>query len=480
MASHDQPGDPQEVLEAAEAAHLAARRAVPVPVSGPVPRGGPGGRAGPEPARRRERTGREVPPGLAVAPGGPAPGRRRPGGTTRAPLPVAAVVAAGWAALVSFAPVAVVVTLLRLADGGTPVVAGPVRVAAAGWLLAHGVPLQTTAGPVGLVPLGLGLLAAWRVARAGVHVTRATRSRGSGSPRHALVAAVAVAVPYGLVGVLVAAVAGGPAWQAQVPRAGLTLAGFGLVAAATGAVWATGAGRGWRIPPVLRHGVRSGVVAAALVLAAGAAAAGVAVAASGATAADLFAAYGTGVAGQAGLTLLCLAYAPNLSGWATAYLIGPGFAIGTGTVVSSSEVVLGPVPAVPVFAGLPGGPLPTAGAVLLVVPLVAGALAGWRVARRVPGWGRILTGGVVTGTVAAGLLGLAVLASGGPLGDGDLAALGPAPVPVVALSMPALTASALLGGAAAAVVRRSGLSGLPGTATRIRGSRPSLVSGSAR
>ena len=41
------------------------------------------------------------------------------------------------------------------------------------------------------------------------------------------------------------------------------------------------------------------------------------------------------------------------------YLVGPGFALGTGTVVSPAEVDLGPVPALPVLAAIPAdGPAP--------------------------------------------------------------------------------------------------------------------------
>ena len=55
------------------------------------------------------------------------------------------------------------------------------------------------------------------------------------------------------------------------------------------------------------------MVAALLVLAAGAAAAGTAIALSGREASAMHPEYRTGPAGQVGLTLLCLAYAPDLA-----------------------------------------------------------------------------------------------------------------------------------------------------------------------
>jgi hypothetical protein len=462
MATRDEPPDPQEVLAAAEAAHLAARRTVPVP--------GAGARRGRRDRRPAAPTVRLDPATVAAAmahrvtarlparpaPASPAPARPAPAPPwARAPLPLAAAVAAGWAALVSLVPVLVLVIFLQ-ATGGGFAVSGPVRLASAGWLLAHGVPVHTPGGPVGIPPLLLTGLAGWRVARAGVHVTRAIGARRLGSVRSAALVAAAVAAGYGVIGTLVAVLAGGPGWGPPVPRAGLTLAGFGFLAAGSGSLQATGALAGWlpRVPAVLRDGVRAGLIAGTGVLAAGAALAGVAVAAGGGAAADILAAYHTNVAGQAGLTLLCLVYAPNLAGWAAAYLVGPGFALGTGTVVRSSEVAVGWLPPLPVFAGLPDSPLPTVGAVLLAVPVVAGAAGGWLLARWSPGCGPAALGTVVSGVVAGGLVGLSAAGSGGPLGAGQLATLGPDPLLVTGFAIGTVTAGAVLGAVARIAIAR--------------------------
>jgi hypothetical protein len=442
MAARDEPPDPAEALEAAEAAHLAVRRTVRGPAAQPD--------HDPDPATAARETV-------------PVPRQRSVAAAYRrgAPLPVAGGVAALWSALVTFLPVAVVVTLLQAAEDGPLAIGAPVRVAAAGWLLAHGAPVQTQIGEIGLAPLALSVFAAWRVARAGLHVVRAQGAVGSGSFPAALVAAVAVALAYGLIGVLAAAAVGGPAWVSTVLRAAATMTGFGLLAAGYGALRATGAaGRlTARVPVLLRAAGRAGVVAGAGVLASGAATAGTALAVGGGPAAEMFAAYGTGVPGQAGLTLLCLVYAPNLSVWAAAYLVGPGFAVGTDTVVRSSEVVVDPLPALPVFAALPTGPLPTLGAALLVAPVLVGGVAGWSLARGLPGrpaaWPRLAAGALLAGVVAGVLVGLAALASGGPLGDGQLAVIGPDPVLVAGSTAATVAPSALLGaGAAVALARR--------------------------
>jgi hypothetical protein len=383
----------------------------------------------------------------------------RPSPRSRAPLALAAAVAATAAAVVSLAPVVLVVTLLYVADADGFAVATPTRVAAAGWLLAHGVPLQVGAGSVGLLPLALTALAAWRVSRAGVHVTRAIGARGSRSWRHAAIVAAAVALAYGVIGLFVAALAAGGGWWAEPVRAAGTLAAFGFVAAWYGSARTTGllAAVAARTPVMLRHAASAGLAAALLVLAAGAAAVGVSVALHAGDAVDTVAVYGTGVAGQAGLVLLCLAYAPNFAIWAAAYLLGPGFAIGAGTVISSSDVVAGPLPALPVFAGLPDGPLPALGAGLLAVPTLAGLVAGWLMAGRLraagppPSWPALLGAGLLAGPVAAALLAAAATVAGGSLGAGQLAILGPVGWQVGLLAVALVTPGSLLGAALAGI-----------------------------
>ena len=116
-------------------------------------------------------------------------------------------------------------------------------------------------------------------------------------------------------------------------------------------------------------------------------------------------AYRTGVAGQAGIILVCLAYAPNAAVWAAAYLLGPGFAVGVDTTVRTTEVTVGGLPAVPLVSGIPHGPVGGLGAALLAVPVVAGMLAGWLLTRRLlrrgeREWGAALGAAALAGPVA--------------------------------------------------------------------------------
>src|SRR5262249_33217333 len=130
---------------------------------------------------------------------------------------------------------------------------------------------------------------------------------------------------------------------------------------------------------------------------------------------------GGGIVGSVLVLLLGLLYAPNAVICGVSYLVGPGFAVGTGTSVSLVGSHLGPVPAFPLLAALPSITSPAPGRwPLVAAPLLAGVLAGViagraagasgrRAAVRLAGWSGL--------TVGVALAGLAALA-GGPLGAG--------------------------------------------------------------
>ena len=339
-------------------------------------------------------------------------------------LVIAAAATGGWAAVVSFAPVLVVVLLGWF--GTTDVSGGTaVRFAVTGWLLAHGVPFAAPHGQVGLVPLGITALVVWRLVRAGAHTARAVAT----GPRDVPYVVGALGIGYGLIGGVAGYVASTGAFDSSPLRAFLTAGVLAAASSAPGALVETGAaGELWRRwPEPVREGLRGGAYAGLVVLAAGAALAGLATVMAYPDAVDLYHGYHAGIGGGAGITLVGLIYAPNLAIWGASYLVGPGFGFGVGTHVTLFDVSLGPLPAVPVLAGLPTGPAPTAVGVLLAVPVLAGIVAGVAAARRDPEreWRPLLGGAALTGPVAGVLLGLAAFASSGPLGSGQLAQVGP-------------------------------------------------------
>ena len=78
-------------------------------------------------------------------------------------------------------------------------------------------------------------------------------------------------------------------------------------------------------------------------------------------------------------------WSPTPRLFAGAYLLGPGFTVGTGTLVSPTAVVLGPLPLFPLLAALPdGGPTPAWTPYLMAVPVVVAAVATARTQRAHP------------------------------------------------------------------------------------------------
>ncbi|MGK4581233.1 cell division protein PerM [Kitasatospora sp. HPMI-4] len=314
--------------------------------------------------------------------------------------------------------------LLTLAAIGVPVLglwvltpyaddtaSGAGRLVCALWLLGHGGPLTGAdrTAPVTLTPLLPTLFTVVLLYRTGARVGR----------REPVPWRAPLVVCAGYLGVAVAVVAGcaneGPFRARPLPD---LAAVAGLAAAALlGGTVAEGAhpehgrrpkqsarsGRGlrsrlpdWVAPagagPAIRRAAAAGglglLAAGGLVLVA---ALLVGLGAAGRSARTLDAS----VAGYVGLLVACLLLLPNAMLWAASYALGPGFAVGTGTVVAPTGTRLGPLPDFPLFALLPeaGG-------------------AGWRLAAcALP---------LFTGVVPAVLIGRAAAGyrSRTPAGDG--------------------------------------------------------------
>ncbi|BBH66113.1 hypothetical protein ACTI_27980 [Actinoplanes sp. OR16] len=396
--------------------------------------------------------------------------RRPPEPSRRAPLLVAAGFATLWAGLLSYLPIAAVIGLARTLEGSGGI-GGAAHAGLAGWLLGHGLPIGTSIGPLAVTPLLLTLLIVWRLNRAGLHVTRAVGARRSGSTARALGVASSIGLAYALVGALAAVAVDGRGTQISAGRAALHFFVLGLAGALIGSLRGTDAisALARRTPPVLRHGIRTGLMAAFLILGAGAVAGGLSVALGGGQAAEMIAAYQTGVAGQAGITLISIGYAVNASIWAAAYLLGPGFALGVASKVSVTEVSVGPLPTLPLVAGLPDGPMGAAGTALLLLPVIAGGAAGWLLTQRLrhghpgmrrtgrrntgtpdaPAWSLLIGAAALAGPVAGVMLGLMARFSGGSLGDGRLAQIGPDAMQVAIVGAIVAGVSVVAGAAAA-------------------------------
>ncbi|WP_460459676.1 cell division protein PerM, partial [Angustibacter peucedani] len=161
-----------------------------------------------------------------------------------------------------------------------------------------------------------------------------------------------------------------------------------------------------------------------------------------------------GVVGGAVLSLGQLALLPNLALWALGFVAGPGFALGTGTLVTPGGSDLGLLPLVPVLGAVPPpGALPTPFVAVVVVPVLVGMVVGYRAVTRsgrehdgpLDAVADALTAVVTTVLVLTALVAL----SGGAAGPGSLAAVGPSPWRVALALAGELAAGAAVAGWAA-------------------------------
>jgi len=402
-------------------------------------------------------------------------GPRRPGGGDEAnpvpsgagrPLAVTGAIAACAAAGTGLA----VLTLLALvgfiaaphAGLGLP---GVLRTAALLWLIGHHVGFALPGvGRIGMLPLGLVLLPGALLWRAGRWVVR---TGGVRRLRHVGYAALALAVPYAMVAAALALASSSARATPSLPEA--VVCPF-LLALTAGGLGGARALAPWRqLAGLLGDRLRSLTVgtagALAVLTATGSLLAGISLALHQAEFKAVDAVLAPGAVGAALLLLAQLAYVPNAVIWAISFMLGPGFAFGTGTVVAPTGSALGPLPAFPVLAALPGmhpgvqqAVPPWLSVVVLIVPYLAGVFGGLLMTRAAPAlaletaplWG--FACGVLTGCV------LAILAAfaGGPLGDGRLAAVGPSGWQVgVVASLEVGVAAAVTAGAANWLRRRA-------------------------
>jgi hypothetical protein len=157
------------------------------------------------------------------------------------------------------------------------------------------------------------------------------------------------------------------------------------------------------------------------------------------------------VGGGIALTIGQLALIPNLVIWAAGWMVGPGFALGTGTSVSPLGTSLDVVPGLPIFGALPQGTLEF-GFLGLLVPVLIGFVVAVLVRQGLDtrpnaphGRVRMLVTGALLGLVAGILLGLFAWWSTGAIGPGRLVDVGPNPLLVGAVTVLEVGIAAALG-----------------------------------
>ncbi|MFC9969336.1 DUF6350 family protein [Spirillospora sp. NPDC127200] len=371
---------------------------------------------------------------------GRAPAAAPPAAPPR-PLLVTGLVGALWCIGIGLAVLTTITLLGWIAAPRTALgqgLAGVFRTAVNLWLVSHHAGFDGPNGRVGLLPLGLVVLPGALLYRGGGWVIRAAGAPGR--PRTEVPrVAVALAVPYALLAAALAVAAAAPSVRPSAWQALLACFLVAVIAGGLGAARALVAARGRRVRSglgallkLLPERPRSLVVgvagATATLLASGALLVGGSLALHLKEADRLYDMLAPGAVGGVLLVLLQLAYLPNAVIWGTAYAVGPGFSVGAGTTVSPTGVILDAMPTFPALAALPEpGPAPVLSLLALAAPFAAGAVGGTLTVRAMPSpvyeaaplWG-FLTG-AVTGAVVAVLTAL----SGGPLGGGRMATMGP-------------------------------------------------------
>lgn len=297
------------------------------------------------------------------------------------------------------------------------------------WLLAHGVPAALGGATVSVVPLGLTVLAAFTCyasARRSGHATRSGVLASVGGYA-VLTVLVALVVGAGAAGLLRALVGG-------VVVGGLGI-GAGLLRRPEAPPWSqVVAPLQARLTAPVTVGLRGGLLAVTALLSVAAVLTTLWVLAGHASVVDVARSLSLDAVGGVVLAVGELAFVPNLVVWALAWIVGPGFAVGAGSRFAPAEVVVGPLPAVPLLGALPEAQ----GGALLVAPLLVvgvGVLAGLVVHRRLdPVRPRdvAVAVGVVALTTGV-LLAVLVAAAGGAAGPGRMAQVGAHPLWVALL-----------------------------------------------
>jgi hypothetical protein len=171
-----------------------------------------------------------------------------------------------------------------------------------------------------------------------------------------------------------------------------------------------------------------------------------------------------GAVGSVVLFAICLMLLPNVILYAVAFIAGPGFQLGVGTTIAPTGVDVGNLPALPLLAAVPAdGATPTYLLVLTaLVPLGAGVLAGFVVARRglaaedsdALGWDAFALRGGIAALLAGIVLMVLMVLSGGAAGPGRMAAVGvPGAVPAAGVLVAAMAIGASITAAVIAARR---------------------------
>ena len=261
------------------------------------------------------------------------------------------------------------------------------------WLLIHGVPLDlaaafgASAGTMTLVPLGLSILPLLLCYRSGRRLARASYEG------EFLIPVLSGSVTYALIS---SAMYG---WASPHPQPlqalNAALVPLGIVVA--GLMWGgyrearslsrmVGVDTAEQISQMSQYSrwagsyawavVRAAVVAFVALVGLGAVLLGIGILAGWSQIVATYQELHAGAVGDTAVTLLQLGFLPNLVIYAIAWSTGAGFSFGAGTSVGLTSSDAGTLPMLPILGAVPES-MGAFGLVGLLVPVAAGAIAGW-------------------------------------------------------------------------------------------------------
>jgi hypothetical protein len=336
------------------------------------------------------------------------------------------------------------------------------RAAGTAWLTAHGSGVHVDGVAITAMPLGLTLVCAWMCWRFGLRVGESVAGHGPDAEALASgerdltvpVAATLFTASYVIVAVLVSVLAGTA--ESQPALGPVLLWSIGLSGLVGGTAITAGSGRAavWLslAPAAARATAYTAGVMLVVFLAASALAFTAALLLDFGTALNVLSRLHTDTGDAVLFVLLTLTVLPNAILLAGTYLLGPGFAVGTGTLVSPSVVAVGPVPMFPLLAALPdNGPTPAWTPYLVAVPVLCAAVGAVLAGRRHPttAWDQGALRGGLAGVLTGVAFGLLALVAGGAVGPGRMADVGPEAAQVLVHGIVSFGIGGLLGGVVA-------------------------------
>ena len=366
---------------------------------------------------------------------------------TGGPLKWRSAVAGGSAAVLSMLTIALPALLVWVASAESTVEwTRAFSVGSSIWLLANGAPLGAGQATISLmpwlltaIPLGIAIIAVRRVL-VQLDDERPRRSlTRAGLGRDVANMAVAFIGSYAAVGLLTALSTSGRPLHASALGAVLGTAVVGAMAVLAavalelrgdiGSV-APGLSRVLkaRLPVNLSRAILPGLGGALAVFGAGLVLTIGVIVAHRDRIGQLYDTLGGDPVGISVLTLGQLLALPNVAIWAASWMAGPGFAFGQGTSITWSHSNPGLLPLIPGLGALPDpGTLPAGLWLVVLVPVAAGVLVGWRAVRsvaRLSSWRVKARVAAAACVVAALTLTLASALAGGSLGAARLSVVG--------------------------------------------------------